>query len=530
MPPIELDLPVPKPEIDEWGGMLNAAILVLLQAVNDGLADLTVADGHFFAVHQDGTQTDLGPLPVGPPGGVNEVAGLQGEPTAQQLVDAIATPLSAQTAQNLTDPGAVRDAADARADNRIAAAVGSTVASVRATPRGNLFVIEGESHMARPAGGQVSGPGIGHWASIESGQRIRIASRVSGGQVVYGYSAVNGSTMQQLIDRFSANVAAFAPTDVLIGVGTNNAKASSPITPAAFKAQLLQYLALCRKIGARLHLMTIYPNVDSTAIHQKVVAYNAVYREVAAAEGLNLIDSYALLVDPATGGIKSTYSVSGDTTHINNAGNRAVAQLVVASVAGHLPPVTPLLPQSNVDPYNLLPNGLFLTDNGGTTALGGTILPTGYSRTPSTRGAQVSAEFIAGSGDVLGRWYRTTLSASSAGEILYRNVTGYVPGNRYAFVGRLLTSGLRGTDTGDGAVFTSTARFNNQSGIAGYDFREMSQVPYDVNGVFRQEFIAPADASALQVQPISLGVVTAGSGYAQIAQHALYDLTAMGLA
>ncbi len=98
MPPIELDLPVPKPELDKWGGKLNAAILVLLQAVNDGLADITVADGHFFAVHRDGTQTDLGPLPVGPPGGVNKVAGLQGEPTAQQLVDAIATPLSAQIA------------------------------------------------------------------------------------------------------------------------------------------------------------------------------------------------------------------------------------------------------------------------------------------------------------------------------------------------------------------------------------------------------------------------------------------------
>lgn len=105
MPPIELDLPVPKPELDKWGGKLNAAILVLLQAVNDGLADITVADGHFLAVHRDGTQTDLGPLPVGPPGGVNKVAGQQGDVSAQQLVDAIATPLSAQTVQVRTADG-----------------------------------------------------------------------------------------------------------------------------------------------------------------------------------------------------------------------------------------------------------------------------------------------------------------------------------------------------------------------------------------------------------------------------------------
>ncbi len=44
-----------------------------------------------------GDQGDTGATgPQGPPGGVNKVAGLQGEPTAQQLVDAIADPLSAQ--------------------------------------------------------------------------------------------------------------------------------------------------------------------------------------------------------------------------------------------------------------------------------------------------------------------------------------------------------------------------------------------------------------------------------------------------
>lgn len=62
-----------------------------------------------------GDQGDTGATgPQGPPGGVNKVAGLQGEPTAQQLVDAIADPLSAQEVKNLTDPGAVRDAADKR--------------------------------------------------------------------------------------------------------------------------------------------------------------------------------------------------------------------------------------------------------------------------------------------------------------------------------------------------------------------------------------------------------------------------------
>lgn len=145
MPPIELDLPVPKPEIDEWGGKLNANILVLLQAVNDSVADIAVVDGHLFAVHVDGSQTDLGPLPVGPPGGVNKVAGQQGDVGAQQLVDAIATPLSAQTVQGLTDPGAVRDAADARV------ADGITGKQDKASLKADVGTAVNESGAARDA-------------------------------------------------------------------------------------------------------------------------------------------------------------------------------------------------------------------------------------------------------------------------------------------------------------------------------------------------------------------------------------------
>lgn len=61
----------------------------------------------------DGTTTTPVALPAGPPGppgGVNEVAGLQGEPSAQQLVDAIQGPLSAQIVEALQDDEVIGDA------------------------------------------------------------------------------------------------------------------------------------------------------------------------------------------------------------------------------------------------------------------------------------------------------------------------------------------------------------------------------------------------------------------------------------
>lgn len=68
MPEIEIDLPVVGADFNQWGGKLNAGILAMLQAVNGTVADFTVRDGELIAIHVDGSETPVGPLPVGPQG------------------------------------------------------------------------------------------------------------------------------------------------------------------------------------------------------------------------------------------------------------------------------------------------------------------------------------------------------------------------------------------------------------------------------------------------------------------------------
>lgn len=68
MPPIELDLPEITPGLDRWGGKNTAALLTLLQAVNSTIAALDVRSGHLWSIHTDGTENDLGALPVAPGG------------------------------------------------------------------------------------------------------------------------------------------------------------------------------------------------------------------------------------------------------------------------------------------------------------------------------------------------------------------------------------------------------------------------------------------------------------------------------
>jgi len=75
MPPLELDLPEIIPGLDQWGGKNTAALLTLLQAVNNTIASLDVRSGHLWSIHTDGTENDLGALP-GAPGGTD--AGVAG--------------------------------------------------------------------------------------------------------------------------------------------------------------------------------------------------------------------------------------------------------------------------------------------------------------------------------------------------------------------------------------------------------------------------------------------------------------------
>jgi lysophospholipase L1-like esterase len=465
---------------------------------------------------------------------VASVAGLTGAPTAQQVVDALATPLGAayvrdteldaQSAALVTAgtgalPVALRTASDAR------------YAPIRAQLRGNLMVCLGDSIMIAQAN---DSPAVSYGQSM-----VSHAHWLSKGRLLRVRNAgVAGNRAADMLARFDTDVTPYAPSIVPIMAGTNDWNDATPTTLSSYQATMKALVAKCRGIGAQPVLYTVPPNVISTARRGRTLIGNAWLRRYCAAEGITLIDAYNLLVDPATGDYLAAYgSVSNDKTHPINAGYSALGALTwnTLSSTGDVPLVDPMMPRENGDPNNLLPNGLFLT----TTGSGATLMPTGHSVQTSQHPAGVTGSLVTGDPAIKGNWWKVTADGTaSATDNQFVTISGnradtgtpaIVPGHVYAHVGRFKATGMRNADTGSGSSVLVGAAFNSVLLNSAYDFRCVSTISYDIpDGYFSQEMLAPSDASTLLVRRQLINA-TAGAGTLQLAQLGVYDLTAMGL-
>lgn len=415
-------------------------------------------------------------------------------------------------------PGLDAVATDAGVGAYVSAVGSATRTAVDAAiaPRqslGSVVVFDGDSVTERPVGGNLTGPSLAWYATLQSAGKIRLA----------GIAAVSGRTIAQMVTGFDAGVAPLNPEVVHLIAGTNDANDATATPVATFLTSLAAYHAKCSAIGARLVLGTIPPNIGTSSRFSRTVAYNQALREYAARNGVPLIDYYGLLVDPATGGFLSAYN--SDNTHPSNLGNRDMGRLCANTLGPILPPGTVWLPQSNADPSNMIVGGLFL----GTAGSGTTLIPDAWSMSPSSHASGITGSLVSDP-SIIGNWWKLTLAGASSGELDYQNLYAgrVIPNHVYEFVGRVKTNGLRNADSGAGATYLLTARFNGQNGITGYDFRILSATGYDVEGVFCKRFTAPADASSLQVQS-SVSVTTSATCDVSIAQFGLRDLTALGL-
>lgn len=441
---------------------------------------------------------------------LGRVVQVEGEVATDTEVTAALTALAAGTGP----PAAALDA-------RLRAAFDPRFAPIKARLVGNRLVTLGDSitiasEVGTPPGGVNRGPSIGTFASL-----------LSRGKLTYIRNAgVGGDTSAQMLSRFDTDVAAYAPSLVHLLAGTNDSNDAAPVPLAVYAANVRALVAKCRKIGAMPVLGSLPPNEVSVARRARVIAYNTWLRLYCQTEGIDLIDYYGLLVDPATGNFKAAYYKDG--THPSNSGLAAMGALLASTLAERLATAGVPLPQDNIDANNLLTQGLFLG------AVNGSGVPAGWSLTGSALPAGIAADLITTDAAIKGNWYRLAASGATAKTILFQNIPGakVVPGNRYAFMGRVKGTGLRNADAGDGTTIYARLLFNNTQLNSAYDFRPIgNDFSYDISdGVFYAEAVAPVDATALQAS-FTFGAATAvaSSGVAQVAQFGLYDLTAMGV-
>lgn len=331
------------------------------------------------------------------------------------------------------------------------------------------------------------------------------AHLLSGGAFRYVRNAgVGGDDAAEALLRFDTDVAPYTPEVVFIMLGINDAVSARSL--ADYAADMREIVSRCQKLGARPWLFTVAPNLNTGGTQQRIARYNAWLRQYASEQGIVLIDTNALLTDPADGTYLTAYDLDG--THQNEAGAKAMGQLVANAVADNLPKWSPPLATSNTaDEQNLITNGLFLTNSSG--------LGTSWSRTGGT------VSITAGADPVKGNWQRLTDVAVETANVRQNIVMGtVVAGNVIEFSGRIRT--VQGTSTATWSLF-----WNCVGGTDGVLYVANLRT-LDVDGQFTARITVPAGTTSLQVQ-LSRTCTVIGTGYSEISQVTAKNLTALGV-
>lgn len=347
----------------------------------------------------------------------------------------------------------------------------------------------------------------GDAATVRFNSPLHAATLKSLGKIQYAFmGGVSGQSSTQILARVGDAVASPAGTIVVL-MGANDSAGTGPFDTVT-RPNLDATVAALLAGGKTPVLATLPPRGTSaspatTTQKQFIAKYNLYVRRLAAKLGTPLVDYYTALVD--TTGDYYHASVAGDGIHPNAAGWSTMGTVLSNALIPYLPTVNPPLPQVNNDAASLTDNCLFLNVTG--------LLPTGWvvsSGTSGTDGYTISTVAA-----TVGNKIRLDLASTTAQKAVWRQNIPVVAGNKLLIVGLMAWSGVLVTLQIDRTTSgtTSFGVFKPTTDVA---FSQTSPVP-----VF-WEYTPPAGTTTVNVEL----VVKAGTGYAELSQFALYDLTA----
>lgn len=154
-----------------------------------------------------------------------------------------------------------------------------------------------------------------------------LGARISASSVNAG---VAGDESADLLARIG-DVLTVEPGLVVLMVGTNDAAHAVPV--ADFRANVEAIAAAVNAAGARLAVALLPPRATDIPLGY---AYNLWLRAWCHRRGVPCVDTFAALVDPATGLLAAAYD-SGDGVHPNDAGHLKIAEAVAAVLESLLP-------------------------------------------------------------------------------------------------------------------------------------------------------------------------------------------------
>ena len=324
-------------------------------------------------------------------------------------------------------------------------------------------------------------------------------------------AGVSGQNAAQMLARLQTDVIAYQPGWCAVLAGANDE--TTDLT--AWKATMASIYTTLLAAGVTPVACTLTPRYSTTQTqHQSMCE---IVRYLARKYSLPLVDFQKVTINPATYGTASNTWLSGysaDGTHPLPPGVRAMAAEFVAQVTPYLAPHPPPVANSNIDPLNFYPNGLFLNDSN---ADGD---PDGYSILGGT-GAGITRTLI---NDPLGHgklWQFVCASATATAFWGGLFTTGMSFGDKFALSFRYQTAGAEA-----GALST---QLDVQFPLAGQVLTPFTGWGADVaDGVFYCEFTHPSAGTGPMVRPLI--TIASGTGTLRLGQMTLRNLTALGVA
>lgn len=174
----------------------------------------------------------------------------------------------------------------------------------------------------------------------------------------------NGQDTSQVLSRVGDVIAA-SPNLVLFQQPTNDAGqgfrlASGQVGPSESLANFAEIIRRLRVAGIKVIVVGCHPRLSAV---DAVELWVRMGQQWCVAHGIPFIDPRPPTIDPTTGAMRSEFTKDG--IHHSGLGAAVAGKFIWSRLETMIPDAPLLLPLRGNDPYNLLKNGLFLSDTNG---------------------------------------------------------------------------------------------------------------------------------------------------------------------
>jgi hypothetical protein len=313
-----------------------------------------------------------------------------------------------------------------------------------------------------------------------------------------GNGGLVGNSTSSMVSRLPALLAS-TPTDRLfIVAGYTDLTAQVPV--ASIAANINQMVLIAKANNVLPILCTVPPQPTGST---GSVPLNLQIRNIAKLQGVPLVDLYSVVTDPLTGLYKSGYSPDG--LNPGPVASRLMAAKAIAATWSLYDQEYPYLPASENDGVNLVVDPLFLATTSPWTAA--TVSGIAMQNATGTDSS------IAGNTMVLTKTDLSSVNTFTGTPIS----SGFNPGDRLAFVGRIKTANCEA-----GSLQFDVALQFNPGTLSTYPIYHWA---VDIqNGQWYVEVVVPSGATT--ATPVI--TLNAGTGSVTLGQIGVINLTQLG--